>query len=295
MRCLSIAGLGVVALMLSGAPAYTYADSMSEPSSMEKKSAGLGSKVKDTAKEAKSDVTDAWVTAKAKIALYSDERVKGRQVSVETRDGVVMLRGKVDSEQAKMAAAEAVKGVEHVKGVRNVLQVVDPAERKQVDTDDKAITTMIEQRLKTDPQLKGAKINARVDSGIVTLTGEVKSLMLSSRASEVLSDVPGVRAVRNDLTYVPRTSMGQAPAAATMLWSAAAAPAGPVCDVERAPEQQVAGKAEGRVVKIDMAAGKVTLRQPDGKSHEYLASQATLRELKEGDSLEIKVKRTKTC
>jgi len=40
----------------------------------------------------------------------------------------------------------------------------------------------------------------------VTLTGEVKSLALSSRASEVLSDVPGVRAVRNDLSYEPRSS-----------------------------------------------------------------------------------------
>jgi hyperosmotically inducible periplasmic protein len=217
MRYLSITGLGVVALMLSGATAYTYADSMSEtPSATEKveqKSEGLGSKVKSTAKEAKGDATDAWVTAKAKIALYSDDRVKGRQVSVETRDGVVMLRGKVDSERAKTAAAETVKGVEHVTGVRNELQVVDPAERKQVDTDDKAITAMVEQRLRKDPQLKSAKINARVDSGIVTITGEVKSLMISSQASEVLSDVPGVRAVRNDLIYVPRTSMRQAPAA----------------------------------------------------------------------------------
>jgi osmotically-inducible protein OsmY len=51
------------------------------------------------------------------------------------------------------------------------LQVVSPAERKQVDTDDKAIASMVQQRLKADPQLRGAKINARVDSGIVTFTG----------------------------------------------------------------------------------------------------------------------------
>jgi osmotically-inducible protein OsmY len=89
------------------------------------------------------------------------------------------------------------------------LQVVSPAERKQVDTDDKAIANMVQQRLKADPQLRGAKINARVDSGIVTLSGEVTSLMVSSHVSEVLSDVPGVRAVRNDLNYTPRTSMGQ--------------------------------------------------------------------------------------
>lgn len=47
------------------------------------------------AKEAKSDVTDAWVTAKAKIALFGDDRVKGRRISVETKDGTVILRGKV--------------------------------------------------------------------------------------------------------------------------------------------------------------------------------------------------------
>jgi len=217
MRQLSITSLGIAALLLSGAPAYTSADNITEtPGATEKaepNTDGLGGKVKTTAKAAKSDATDSWLTAKVKIALYGDDRIKGRQISVETKDGVVMLRGKVDSEEAQMAATESVKGVEHVKGVLNELQVVDPAERKRVDSDDKAIASMVEQRLKKDPQLKSAKINARVDSGIVTITGEVKSLMLSSRASEVLSDVPGVRAVRNDLTYVPRTSMGQAPAA----------------------------------------------------------------------------------
>jgi osmotically-inducible protein OsmY len=186
-------GLSIATLMLAGTPDYTWAESM--------------------AKEAKSDVTDAWVTAEAKIALFGDDRVKGRRISVETKDGTVILRGKVDSEQAKMTAAETVNGVEHVKGVRNELQVVAPADRRQIDTDDKAITNRVQQRLKADPQLKSAKINARVDSGIVTLTGEVTSLMISSYASEVLSDVPGVRAVRNDLSYMlPRTSMGQVPA-----------------------------------------------------------------------------------
>ena len=186
-------GLSIATLMLAGTPDYTWAESM--------------------AKEAKSDVTDAWVTAKAKIALFGDDRVKGRRISVETKDGTVILRGKVDSEQAKMTAAETVNGVEHVKGVRNELQVVAPADRRQIDTDDKAITNRVQQRLKADPQLKSAKINARVDSGIVTLTVEVTSLMISSYASEVLSDVPGVRAVRNDLSYMlPRTSMGQVPA-----------------------------------------------------------------------------------
>ena len=54
-------------------------------------------------------------------------------------------------------------------------------------------------------------------------------------------------------------------------------------------------KVEGKVLKVDRTGGKVTLRQPDGTSHEYLASQATLRDLKEGDTLEVKVRAPRTC
>lgn len=208
MRYLTVTSVGLAAVMLVGASAYTQAESTTEKPStterMEQKADEAGSKVKSMAREAKTNVTDSWVTSKTKIALFADERVKGRQISVETKGGMVMLRGKVDSEEAKAAASEITKRVEHVKGVRNELQVVPPADRPKVDTDDKAIMSMVEQRLKEDRQLKTAKINARVDSGIVTLTGEVKSLALSSRASQVLSDVPGVRAVRNDLSYEPR-------------------------------------------------------------------------------------------
>ena len=209
MRYIAMTTLGAAALVLAAAPTNAYAEGATEQQSTGEK---IEQKAKSAMKETKHEVADSWITAKAKMALFGDERVKGRQVSVETRDGTVMLRGKVESEQAKDAATETVKGVEHVKGVRNELQVVAPTERRQVDTDDKAITSMVEQRLKKDPQLKRAKINARVDAGIVTLTGEVKSLMIGSRASEVLSDVPGVRAVRNDLTFTPRTSMGPATA-----------------------------------------------------------------------------------
>jgi len=208
MRYLTVTSVGLAAVMLVGAPASTRAED-EKPSTterMEQKADAAGGKVKSMVREGKANVSDAWVTSKTKIALFADERVKGRQISVETKGGVVMLRGKVDSEEAKAAAAEVAKGGEHVKGVRNELQVVPAADRPRVATDDKAITSMVEQRLKADRQLKGAKITARVDSGIVTLTGEVRSLALSSRASEVLSDVPGVRAVRNDLSYEPRSS-----------------------------------------------------------------------------------------
>jgi len=85
--------------------------------------------------------------------------------------------------------------------------------------------------------------------------------------------------------------------AATMRLTAAAPSTGPACDAQPAPQVDNAQveKVEGKVVKVDRAGGKVTLRQPDGTIHEYLASQATLRDLKEGDRLEVKVRAPRTC
>lgn len=147
----------------------------------------------------KGDVSDAWLTSKTKIALFGDERVKGRQVSVETKNGTVMLRGKVDSAEAKASAESIAKSIEGVKSVKNELQVVAPAERKAVQADDKDLTKAVKDRLKSDPQMK--KIDVRVDSGVVILSGEVDSIAASARASEVARSVPGVRSVKNDVTY----------------------------------------------------------------------------------------------
>ena len=196
-----IAILGIAALA-GGTPAYAQTSTTDK---VEKKADEAGSKIKSTAQDAKMEIADSWVTAKTKIAIFADERVKGRQVSVETKHGVVMLRGKVDSAEAKAAAGDITKGLEHVKRVKNELQVVAPSQRDQVDANDKNITKDVEQRLKQDPQLK--KIDARVDSGVVILTGEVASINVSATASEVARSVPGVRYVKNDLTYGSRSSL----------------------------------------------------------------------------------------
>ena len=155
-------------------------------------------KAKSTTEDAKTAVTDSWITSKTKIALFADERVKGTQVSVDTKDGVVHLRGKVDSNEAKQAAAEVAKGVEHAKSVKNDLQVVPPAARKAVDANDKDIDKAVESRLAKDAQLK--KVDVRTDGGVVTLTGEVSSITAAAKASEMARHVPGVKSVKNELT-----------------------------------------------------------------------------------------------
>jgi hyperosmotically inducible protein len=129
-----ITGLSIAALLAAG-PALAQ-DKPTMGQKMEQKTDAAADKVKDAAHDAKVGMSDSWLTSKTKIALFADDRVKGRQVSVETQNGVVSLRGKVDSAEAKAAATEIAKGVEHVKSVRNELQVVAPAKQAAVKVRD---------------------------------------------------------------------------------------------------------------------------------------------------------------
>jgi hyperosmotically inducible periplasmic protein len=196
-----VTGLTIAAFIVAGVPAYAQTTTKDK---VERKAEDVGDKAKGMAQDAKAGISDSWLTSKAKIALFADDRVKGRQVHVETKNGVVTLRGKVDSAEAKAAAAEIAKGIEGVKSVRNELQVVPPSQRAAVDADDKQIAKNVEQKFKQDPQLKNAKIDAKVEAGVVILTGEVKSIDTSARASEIARHVPGVKYVKNDLTYASK-------------------------------------------------------------------------------------------
>jgi hyperosmotically inducible protein len=192
----AVTTLSIAALVLVAGPAYAQT-SADKPTMKEK--------VEQKTEQAKAGVSDSWITSKTKIALFADDRVKGRQVHVETKDGVVMLRGKVDSAEAKSAALEIAKGIEGVKNVKNELQVVAPSRRSEVAADDKVVAKNVQSKLKANPQLKNVKVE--VNKGVVSLSGEVKSIDASAKASEVAGSVAGVRSVRNDLTYATRSSL----------------------------------------------------------------------------------------
>jgi hyperosmotically inducible protein len=154
---------------------------------------------KSTTEAVKTNVSDSWITSKTKIALFADSRVPGTSVNVETQKGTVFLRGKVDNDAAKAAAEEIAKGIDGVKSVKNELQVVPASEKKMVEAKDEDLTKQVKSRLQNDARLK--KVDVRVDNGVVTLQGKVASIADSARASQLARGVPGVRAVKNDMTF----------------------------------------------------------------------------------------------
>ena len=147
----------------------------------------------------KTQTNDPWMTAKTKIALFADPRIKGLEVNVETSQGSVRIRGKVYSEEAKQAAEGIAKGIDGVKSVRNELQVVAPAKRAWMN-DDASITIRVIAKIAKDYALSVAGIHAETSAGVVSLSGEVSSLLISAQASSAVWQVPGVKSVKNDLT-----------------------------------------------------------------------------------------------
>jgi len=156
--------------------------------------------VKNAGETTTREVTDSWLTLQTKLALLADERVSSADVHVTTLEGVIKLRGKVDSESEQQAAGEIAGTIEGAREVSNQLTVVPQPQRKAVDRQDQQIVKDGKEEIRNDGRLKRARIHVRSDEGVVTLTGKAPSLETSVRASETARRVSGVRAVRNELT-----------------------------------------------------------------------------------------------
>lgn len=65
---------------------------------------------------------------------------------------------------------------------------------------DQKILDEISRRMENDPYLQDHRIDVVVEDGIVTMTGSVVSPLLKQLAQDLVTEVPGVRDVRNELT-----------------------------------------------------------------------------------------------
>jgi len=68
-------------------------------------------------------IDDTAITAKVKAALFKDELIKGRDISVETFKGTVQLSGFVNTAREKELAASIAAGVNGVTTVKNSLTI----------------------------------------------------------------------------------------------------------------------------------------------------------------------------
>ena len=68
-------------------------------------------------------IDDAVITAKVKSSLLADSGTKGLKIDVDTKNGVVQLKGNVASASERTLAQNLAAKVEGVKSVENKLAV----------------------------------------------------------------------------------------------------------------------------------------------------------------------------
>lgn len=69
-------------------------------------------------RDAKQNVSDGWITAKVKSAMIYNRNVDANDIDVDTKNGVVILHGRVDSDferEQAISIAASIKGVKSVK------------------------------------------------------------------------------------------------------------------------------------------------------------------------------------
>lgn len=142
--------------------------------------------------------SDAWITTKAKMALLTTEGVSGTAVNVDTVNGLVTLHGKVSSEAEKAKAESAARGIEGVKNVRNLLQVVAPQREDAVEASDDKLKERVQNALKPHDAFDDVSVQS-VNKGVVLLAGKVNTLGDHLRAVEYAARVPGVKRVASEI------------------------------------------------------------------------------------------------
>ena len=186
------------------------------------------------------DRPDAWLTAKVQAKYFVDDEVKGRNIDVDTRNGVVTLNGTVASEAERRQAIAIARNTDGVRDVTDNLRVdatmadrdrtgaarseggrtaddrtaadrergrVDPA-RPGVQADpggtmerpDGWVTMKIQSKYFLDADVKGHQIDVDTKNGVVTLKGRVDNAQQKQEAEQIARETEGVKRVNNQLT-----------------------------------------------------------------------------------------------
>jgi hyperosmotically inducible protein len=141
--------------------------------------------------------TDSGITSVIQASLQANDKVKARQVDVETREGVVYLTGVVDTEEARREAGKIAWRTDGVRGVENDLTVGERTVGSWVD--DVMISSKVKVKLIANSEIKAGDIDVSSSQGVVTLIGRVSSEVIKNDAGRIAAGTMGVKGVHNEL------------------------------------------------------------------------------------------------
>jgi osmotically-inducible protein OsmY len=179
--------------------------------------------VKVAANQAGDKLADGWLTTKIQAQFFADDDIKSRFINVSSRDGVVKLKGFVESDDARRQVLEITRNTDGVKQVDDRELLVGrsveefdtpslpdspapvattgpgPVVPSPAPASDARIVSEIQARYFLDPFIKLRHIDVQSVNGVVTLKGQIGSEMERSQALLLARSAPGVVRVEDYL------------------------------------------------------------------------------------------------
>ncbi|MGZ4114709.1 MAG: BON domain-containing protein, partial [Actinomycetota bacterium] len=137
--------------------------------------------------------TDADIARAATDALRWNALVPDDAIKVEVSNGWITLRGEVMYDFERRAAERAVRYLNGVRGVTNLIQIKPRIEPKDVKE-------QIERRFEREALLDARNISVQVSGSEVILRGSVRSWVEREEAERAAWAVPGITSVKNYIT-----------------------------------------------------------------------------------------------
>jgi osmotically-inducible protein OsmY len=146
-------------------------------------------------------IDDTELRRRVLAELDWEPTIDASAIGVAAKDGVVTLTGSVTSYAHKKNAERAAKRVSGVKAVAEDVMIRLPGEAQRGDTD---IAQSVLSALRFNVAIPYDKIQVTVESGWVTLDGEVEWQFQRTITENAIKYTLGVKGVTNRITVKPR-------------------------------------------------------------------------------------------
>ncbi|MBL0224709.1 MAG: BON domain-containing protein [Geobacteraceae bacterium] len=148
--------------------------------------------------------SDAWLRDKVKVALLFHRSVSAATTEVDVKDGIVTLRGEAGSQSQKELTTEYARDVDGVKDVKNDMTVSGTPNKAPrtigQKIDDASISAQVNMTLLNHRSTSVLNTKVRTKRGVVTVGGKAKNTAEKDLVSKLVSDIHGVKSVRNRMT-----------------------------------------------------------------------------------------------
>jgi len=130
-------------------------------------------------------------------AIKWEPLLSAAEIGVTAKDGIITLTGTVDSYSKKLEAEDAAK---NVAGVQAVVEKITIQYGSTWQKSDNEIATEVLNALKGNWQIPNDAVKVKVESGWITLEGELNWNYQKEAAKKLINNLAGVIGVTNNIT-----------------------------------------------------------------------------------------------